>query len=141
MDDIKFLSPNANPDIEFKENGNIRYAEVKSLIDLSPEFLVLQNKLHAQSILDPLFERDFIIQCEYNLYGFDSVNEFHSSLKSSVDNLIQQIRPLLITDQVKNKTITVDGFKFQVTSKKGGVGFLFMYSGGVTMYNSAKDIF
>lgn len=141
MDDIKFLSPNANPDIEFKENGNIRYAEVKSLIDLSPEFSVLHNKLHAQSILDSLFERDFIIQCEYNFYEFDNINKFHSSLKSSVDNLIQQIRPLLITDQIKDATIIIDNFKFKVTSKKGRVGFLFMYSGGGTIYSSAKDCF
>lgn len=140
MDDIKFLPSNANPDIEFKENGKIRYAEVKSLVDLSPEFSVLHNKLHAQSILDPLFERDFVIQCECN-YEFNSVNKFHSSLKSSVDSLIRQIRPLLITEQIKDIIFVIDNFKFKVTSKKGGAGFLFMYSGGVTTYNSSKDIF
>ncbi|MEK6916854.1 MAG: hypothetical protein AABW92_03855, partial [Nanoarchaeota archaeon] len=138
--DIKFLSQtSSNPDLEFIENNELKYVEVKDFMNLNPEFSILHDKLETKSLFDVNFQRDFIIQCDYEMWSFNNIHELHKSLKKAVDQLIIKIESMLKKGDLNNIFVDVDKFRFKVKTKLGKVGFLFMFSGSVIAYSSPKD--
>lgn len=138
--DIKFLPVNDNPDLQYEDNGAIRYAEVKSLMVINPEFSILNNKLEAKSMVSPIFQRNFTIECEYEFNEYESVERFHSDVKKSVDELIHQLEAKL-SDSKLEETFTIDPMTFHVSSQKGEAGYLLMLSGGLLVFGTPKDVF
>ncbi len=141
MNDISFISGEGNPDIEYTEDGIKRFAEVKKLDDIDPGFSILHNKFHVQSIVDESFQKNIYIQCDYILSDFSSVKDFYKRMKHATDQLIVDLGPLIKTNDIKHHIQTIDRFTFKIDVKRGNIGFLFMYGGGVTMFNTAKDAF
>ncbi len=138
--DIKFLSQtSSNPDLEFIENNELKYVEVKNFMNLNPEFSILHDKLETKSLFDVNFQRDFIIQCDYEMWSFNNIDELHKSLKKAVDQLIIKLQSMLKKGDLNNIFVDVDKFRFKIKTKLGKVGFLFMFSGSVIAYGSPKD--
>ena len=140
MTDIKFITAQGSPDIEYLDNEIKRYAEVKKLDDLDPSFNILHNKLQAKSVLDSNFCRSFYIQCEYDFIDFESILDVHEGLRKAGDiliNKLSEIRPL----QFDHQKFEINEFKFEVSIRGEDDEFRYMQSGGVKVYSSSKDFF
>lgn len=143
MKDVKFLSQSKpNPDIEFKENGIIKYAEVKDLMSLNPEFPILHDKFEARSLIDPLFKRGFTISCSYDITQFNSVEKLHQALRVAVEELILRLEPILRKGNMEDWTIEINSFYFRVTTHSSKhVDFVLLFSGGGGFFGGPRDVF
>lgn len=140
MSDISFIKEEDNPDISYKENGIIRYAEVKNLKELDPEFPILDNKLEAKSIFEPNFQRNFYIQMSHNLL-IGSLKEYVKKFGIAVDKLIEALNGCISAKNAEDLIFEIDNFKFIVSITNRRDGYHLMYSGEVMMFGSSKDIF
>lgn len=142
MKNIKFLSPKSNPDIEFKENGITKYAEVKDLMNLNPEFSIIHNKFWAKSLVNRHFKKDFILSCTYATFRFDSVISLHNAISSATDKLIKKLTPLLKRGEIDDLKIEFDGFQFKINARTTrSVDFLLVFSGGGGFFGGPEDVF
>jgi len=141
--DIKFLSQSqSNPDIEFKENGITKYAEVKGFMAINPDFSIIHNKFEAESLRNQVFKRTFIVSCEYQLSKFKSIEKLHKYLRGAVDSLIKKLIPLLEKEEIEDHQVEIGKFMFKVSSKPSERGeFLLLFSGGVVSYGQPGDVF
>lgn len=138
--EIKFLPTNDNPDLQYEDNGIIRYAEVKSLMVINPEFSVLNDKLEAKSMVSSLFQRSFTIECEYDFNEYTSVEQFHLDVNKSVDRLIKLLETMLSNSGFE-ETFVIDPITFHVSSQVGRAGYFLMLSGGLLVFGTPKDVF
>lgn len=143
MTNITFMSQqNSHPDIKFTEDGKIRYAEVKDLMSVNPEFGYLNNKFEAMSLVSKDFKKSFIVECEYPLYKFDSIQSLHNKLNMSIDKLIKNIKPQIKIKNLDHEKITINDFNFTITTKPSPrKEFLFLFSGGGIYYGNVSDVF
>lgn len=143
MTSITFLNQqNSHPDIKYLDEGVVRYAEVKDLMSINPEFAYLHDKLSAMGLLFKSFKRSFIVECEHNPYRFDSIQTLHEDLKKAIDNLIKELKIEIVNNEVDKWTRVINGFNFHVTTKRSGrKEFLFLFSGGGFFYGQPADVF
>lgn len=141
MTHIKFLSSGSNPDLEFNDNSQKRYAEVKSLMEINPEFTILNNKLEAISLRNRLFQRSFSVGCEYSLKDYDSIEKFHKDVSQAANKLIKELKDKLKRGDIEEEAFTYNNVTFKISTKEGDAGYFMMYSGGVLVFTSAKDSF
>lgn len=141
MTNILFISDEGNPDIQYKNIDVTQYAEVKSLDELDPEFLVLNNKLEAISILDSRYKKDFYIRLNDASQSFSNLVNYKEELSKAVDRLIVLLKKYLKRAEVKDVVLQIREFIFTVSFNTKRPGYFLMYGGEVMKYGSGKDIF
>lgn len=139
MKDISFIEDEDNPDISYKENGIVRYAEVKNLKELDPEVPILDNKLEAKSILDPRYQKSFYIRLSHDLL-IGRIDEYIKKFSIAVRKLVLALDKYISEDQIEDLVFQIDNFRFTISFDSRD-GYHFMYSGDVMMFGSSKDIF
>jgi len=141
MINIKFLPHDGNPDIEYRDNNQTRYAEVKNLEEINPEFTILNDKLEAESLRNSHFKRSFFMDCQYNINDFDNIPKFYKKLNTATTLLIRELRIKLRSNEKLEEYFTFDKFTFKISARKGVAGFFLAYHGSPFVYSSAKDSF
>lgn len=141
MQQIRFLPHQGNPDIEYEDKNVKRYAEVKNLEDINPEFTILNNKLEAESLRNKNFKRSFMMECQYNIYEFDNIGKFYIKINLAVTLLIRELRKRFRSGNEVDENFTINEFVFKISTNKDGAGFLLVYHGSPFVYSSEKDSF
>lgn len=139
--DIVFIEKENNPDIQYLDNGIIQYAEVKNLVDIDPEFPIINNKLEAMSMMDDNFKKDFYIRLNDISQSFNNINKYNEVLMIATDKLIQSLSKYLNSGDQEDLVFQINNFIFTVSVKSKRPGYFFMYSGDVMKFGSNKDIF
>jgi len=139
MQDIKFLPHEGNPDIEYKHNDQIRFAEVKNLEEINPEFTILNDKLEAESLRNSHFKRSFFMDCQYDITDHENIKNLHKDINHATTLLVRELRKKLRTGEV-DETFTFKQIRFNISTKKA-VDFILMYHGSGFVYSSPKDAF
>lgn len=141
MSDIVFIKEENNPDIEYKNNGILRYAEVKSLDELDPEYNIIYNKLEAISILNTKYEKSFYIQISDSGLFFSSLDDYKKGLTKATDKLIQLLEEHIDKLSISDLKIKIGYFEFIISFETNNHGYTLMFSGDVMKFGTNKDIF
>lgn len=141
MSDIVFIKEENNPDIEYKEDGILHYAEVKSLDELDPEYNIIYNKLEATSILNTKYEKSFYIQVKDSSLFFSSLDDYKNGLCKATDKLIQLLEKHIDKLSIDDLKIKIGYFEFIISFKTNNHGYSLMFSGDVMKFGTNKDIF
>lgn len=141
--EITFLPQGTkNPDICFKENGKLRYEEIKNLMSLTPEFWILNDKFEAESLVNPAFAKNFLVTCKYDLFKFKSVEKLHEELKDAADQLVIELQPKITNNNVEDRVFEIGNFEFKITTKKSERGeFLLLFSGSGGFFGAPENVF
>ncbi|OGD55634.1 hypothetical protein A3E73_02080 [Candidatus Beckwithbacteria bacterium RIFCSPHIGHO2_12_FULL_47_17] len=141
MTEIFFIENEGNPDIQYKDNGIVRFAEVKRLDELDPEFRIIDNKLEAMSLINEKFKKDFYIQLNDPSQIFPSLRDYKINLEKAVDQLIQILNKFMDKNNLEDLNIKIGEFVFIVSFNTKRDGYFLMYGGDVMTFGSNKDIF
>lgn len=140
--DIKFITQQGKPDIEYKDKGITKYAEVKNLLEINPEFTILHDKLEAESLRNRNFQVNFLMDCNYDLQDHENISNLHKDIEIATTLLVRALREKLRQEEVVDETFTFNQISFNISAKKERIGFFFAYHGsGGLIHPSAKDAF
>lgn len=143
MSNITFLkeSGEKTPDIQYKENGIVRYAEVKSMSSLNPDFDIFNNKLQAKSLLNKSFNKTFTFSCNYSVSAYENIKSLYEDLSIATDKLIMEIEPKLEIDNLTDYKSIIDQFEFVVSANNATHTFVLMSWGRTLKYSGPEDFF
>lgn len=139
MKNIKFLPPDNNPDIQFEEGGVIRYAEVKNLMEINPEITIVDNIFEAKSLRNKLFQRLFIIDCEYSLIENDNIAKLHDNIRTSAKQLVKILEKKLKMGNIDHEFFQFKPIDFTITTKDSNTGYHALFTSGNPIVFSSVD--
>lgn len=145
--EVRFIptkSGEKTPDLEYVNGEKQKcYVEVKGFNSVSPEMLIIDDKLKARAILDGFFNKTFLFEAKINYIALKNSTSIEKELKMSFSKLLDEMEKTYNPKQNEEQTFTNGkiSYKYKIFENNSGGCRTMFHGGGDWKDHTQRPIF